>query len=300
MPSSRQRLSVGVCVLNRNSGRQLIDCVSRLQQAESLFDLDLVVVDNASQDGSLGRLLEEVPGVRVIRNAVDVGSAAGNNRGGRLLQTFGCDHVVFVDPAVRIEPASLAHLIAALEADEENGCAGGVPIDKTGQVGAVARNRPTVLEKIVLSGPLRHIPILQRWCRGHWIFTDELSGGAGVYAVSGWCMAFRSDALRLTGGFDERVFLYEQELIMAERLLRTDWRTVVAKDARYQVIPREERISTEELRHRSEGEFHLLRAYYRWNPALCTGLLWYRRLEWFVSLPASVLSALSALGRESA
>jgi GT2 family glycosyltransferase len=302
---ARQSDAVGICVLNWNAGGTLVANIRQLKQARFAPQTRLVVVDNASSDGSLARLRDEYPSLQVIESGVNLGYAAGNNLGARLLLESGCTFLVFLNPDVTVRSDTITHLVDTLRRDPHAGCAGGIPHTAAGEIANIARRRPSLTEKLIAYGPLRRTPFVRRLCRRHWIGMDELSEGSSVYAVCGACIAFRAEAFRSIQGFDENTFLYEEEFIVAERLKTLGWKVVVSLGARYSHT---EALSTSLIRHRRlfhfyASENYLLRRYYGLHPALCALFTLYRHCEWFVGAPfrlaGQMLAKRSARARTS-
>jgi len=248
--------------------------------------VQLVVVDNCSSDDSVALLRGSFPEVLVIENATNVGYARGNNIGARHLLHFGFDFLGFVNPDVTISPDGLASLLETLAKRPAAGCAGGVPLT-SGKPAVVARNRPSVLQKIVVYGPLHNIQALKGFRDEHWLHSRELTDSAEVYAVCGACVTFRAEAFRDVGGFDENTFLYEEEFIMAEQLHEKGWTVLVCKDATYQHVGggSASKMPYRRMLHFYASEYYLLTRYYRWNPAFCAVLRLYRYVEWVLSVP---------------
>jgi GT2 family glycosyltransferase len=224
---------------------------------------------------------KEFPSVALIQNDENLGYAAGNNVGARGLLEHGCDSLVFVNPDVILPVDSLVHLIEALSSASDAGCVGGVPITPSGKSADVARTRPSAMEKIVGYGPLRRVPLLGRLSRGHWVTLSAIKAGMPVYAVSGACVAFRAKAFREIGGFDENTFLFEEELIAAERLRACGWSVIVAADA---VYSHQRGLCTSKMPyarhiHFQRSESYLLRQYYGWSALSCFFLRVFRCLE---------------------
>ena len=113
--------AIRLVVLNFNGGDHVLRCVEHLEALRWPQDrLDLVVVDNASTDGSVERIEAGHPRVRVIRSATNTGFPA-NNLG--LRDLAGIDFVGLVNPDAFVEPDYLAPLVRALEADDRIGAA---------------------------------------------------------------------------------------------------------------------------------------------------------------------------------
>lgn len=274
--------TVGVCILSWNSAANLISCIEGIDAQQIPAKTITVVVDNASSDNSVRRVRERYPQLHVIENSSNKGYAAGNNVGARFLLNRGCHFLVFLNPDVVLQNDSLEKLIAALDLPSRSGCAGGVPVTPLGKFNAAARTRPSALEKIVIYGPLRRVPVLMNHCRRHLISHEFLRDGEEIYAAYGACIAFRSEAFREMGLFDEHTFLYEEEFITAERLQRKGWRTVLCTDARYShvvgastsLIPYRRRL------HFIASEQYLVSKYYGYPFWGRLALRAYRSAEW--------------------
>lgn len=113
---------VRVVVLNWNSAWFSRRCLAALARTEHPADrLEVVLVDNASVDGSLERLSAAFPDVRIVRNEANLGFAEGCNRAMRDLA--GVDHVALVNNDAVPEPGWLTPLVEALERDPRAGAA---------------------------------------------------------------------------------------------------------------------------------------------------------------------------------
>ena len=112
-------------VVNFNGGDLVGRCVaSVLAEASPRIAVQVVVVDNASTDGSADRLAERFADrVYLVRNATNAGYVAANVGMGRLDGLADPDHVALVNPDATLEPGCLAALVAALEADPTAGAA---------------------------------------------------------------------------------------------------------------------------------------------------------------------------------
>ena len=259
----------------------LAGCLRSIEIASSNIPSRVVVVDNCSSDTSVALALQQFPLLQVIRNTSNLGYAAGNNVGARALLAEGCNFLMFVNPDVVLDALAITALLRSLRQNQQAGCAGGVPTESDG-ISTAARTRPSILEKIVLYGPLHRLSFLRNRCADHAITVERLRAEVMVYAVLGACMVFRSNAFCEIGGFDNNTFLYEEEFIVAEKLLAQGWVSVVSTAARYRHAVG---LSTDQIPYRRRlhfirSEHYLLRRYYGWNPLGCGLLRLYRYLEW--------------------
>lgn len=272
--------TVGVCILNWNTRASLLRCVGELIHRAGLAPTQLVVVDNASRDGSLQALRERFPEVPVIANLKNLGYSRGNNLGAAHLMAKGFRWLLFVNPDVMLEPTAVAAMLDVLIADPTVGCVGAVPI-RPGRSSSerAGRNRPRLVEKLILYGPLARL--CGRWFEsGHILRGRGIRDGQSVYAIYGAACMFPAAAFAAIGGFDEEFFLYEEEFVIAERLHACGLRVALTR-ATYL---HDEAAGTRQIPFRRRiwflrSEFRFLRKYWGWPLAACAAVATWRILE---------------------
>jgi N-acetylglucosaminyl-diphospho-decaprenol L-rhamnosyltransferase len=204
-----------VVIVNWNAGDALVACADSLADA-ARAGCEVLVVDNASEDGSAAAAAAAFPWLRVVHAGANVGFAVGANLGAG--QATG-DVVVFLNPDARVLPGALAGLVGALAAAPRAGIAGGGLVGPDGrwQPGA-ARFHP--LGHLVLDTTVGRLPA--RWRRRPHL----------VDWVYGTFMAVRRDLFRRLGGFDPAYFLYGEDMDLCSRAARLGARTLHVPAAR--------------------------------------------------------------------
>ena len=205
-------MTVSVIIVNWNAGPALEACLGSVGPG----DAEVIVVDNASTDGSAAAARAGFPGVRVLETGENPGFAAGANRGAA---TARGDVLVFLNPDARLLDGALAALVDALLLVPGAGIAGGALVDERGRwQPAWARFAPiphllldTTLGR--LGSRIRRRPYAVDW-------------------VYGTFMAVRRDLFRQLGGFDARYFLYGEDLDLCYRAGGLGVRTVHVPAAR--------------------------------------------------------------------
>src|SRR5947207_1518547 len=129
---SPARVTVSVIIVNWNAGQALEACLASLA-AGGVPAPEVVLVDNASSDGSARAASARHPQVRLVETGANLGFAAGANRGAEAARG---DVLVFLNPDARVLPGALATLVDALARTPGAGIAGG------GLPGARGRRRP--------------------------------------------------------------------------------------------------------------------------------------------------------------
>ena len=282
---------IGVCVLNWNAGEMLQRCVDAVVVSLASLPHEVVIVDNASSDGSTEAATERYPEISVLRNTENVGYAKGNNVGLRHLIERGCELLLVLNPDAIINRETVPAMAAALKQSSHAGCCGGIQEGTLGISRMSCRTKPTPAQVAILYGPLARLSS-QPFRANHFVDAIPLPDGAEVYAVSGACMLMRRTAFEEAGGFDEATFLYCEEFILAERLSAKGWSTVVSNRARYFHVEAHctDQIATLRRVHFIRSEQYLLKFYFRWSAGLRTGIWILRLLE----LPGFALKNLIA------
>jgi GT2 family glycosyltransferase len=214
-------VSVSVVVVTWNGLRHLEECLPRVldQRLEAADALELIVVDNASTDGSLAYLdglAARDARVRVLRNVRNFGFAGPNNQGveaarGELVATLNND-----------APPEPGWLAALLDVARANPTAGSVASRM------VFAHQPAVIQSAGISIDRAAIA----WDRhvGRPIAQSD-TGVTEVFGASAGAALYRREMLRRLGGFDARFFLYLEDVDLAWRARLAGWRALYAPQA---------------------------------------------------------------------
>lgn len=187
-------------IVTYNSGIHILGCLDSLQGKSA----EIVVVDNASSDGTADLVRTRYPSVKLISSESNLGFAAAANLGAR--QASG-NVILFLNPdVVCLDP--LGPLEAALAGDGKIVAAAARLVDADGrtQSGFSVRRLPTpaslLFEILLLNRLFPHNPVNRRWrC-----LDLDLEQSQEVEQPAGACLAVRRDCFEACGGFDESFF----------------------------------------------------------------------------------------------
>jgi N-acetylglucosaminyl-diphospho-decaprenol L-rhamnosyltransferase len=216
---------------------------------------EIIVIDNASSDGSAAMVAAEFPAVRLIANMENVGFTRGNNQGQAVARGR---QVFFLNPDTEVVGDALATMVAYLDAHPEVGALGPQLRYGDGSLQSSRRRFPTFATALFESTPLAwHWPA-NPWAR-RYRMEDRVSGirdqGSGIRGqgegtagslahtgqdvdwVVGAALMVRGEVLAQIGGFDEGYFMYSEELDLCRRIKEAGWRIVYLPTA--QVIHHE-------------------------------------------------------------
>src|SRR5687767_2964293 len=198
---------LSIIIVSYNSRGDLEGCLQSLTSAPPRVDHEVVVVDNASADGTTAYLRERWPGVRLIEAGGNVGFARANNVGIR--QTFG-ELVLLLNPDTVVKPGALDRLVAVLDARPDAAAAGPRIVDQHGRAelsfGQMISPLAELRQKLLVTGNARGVPVVTA-------IVDGLTRRSRpVDWVSGACLLIRRSDLEAVGLLDERFFLYTEDV----------------------------------------------------------------------------------------
>jgi N-acetylglucosaminyl-diphospho-decaprenol L-rhamnosyltransferase len=181
---------------------------------------EVVVVDNASTDDSAADVEAGFPEVTVVRNRVNHGFSRANNRG---VAATRAPVVAAVNPDVVVDPGTASTLLARLDAEPDLGAVGPRVRNPDGSQYPSARAVPggaAAAGHALLAGVWPANPFTRRYRR----VDADWSAPADVDWLSGAALWIRRRAFDDVGGWDERFFLYLEDVDLCSRLRDAGWR----------------------------------------------------------------------------
>jgi N-acetylglucosaminyl-diphospho-decaprenol L-rhamnosyltransferase len=199
-----------------------------LRYSTSSWLAEVIVVDNASADGSRAMLAQDFPWVKMIANRENLGFTRANNQG---LAASRGRYLLFLNPDTELTPAALDLLLDYAEAHPQVGVIGPQLRYGDGSLQSSRRRFPT------LSTFFLESTVVQRWwprnrVLARYYMLERPDGATSqVDWVVGACMLVRRAVLEQIGGFDEGFFMYSEELDLCHRAVDAGWQVVYMPNA---------------------------------------------------------------------
>jgi N-acetylglucosaminyl-diphospho-decaprenol L-rhamnosyltransferase len=201
-PGSRGTgVRVSFVIAARNNWHYLDPCIASIPRA-GLDDCEVIVVDNASTDGTVGLLQERCPRVRLLQNSTNMGHCRAINQG--IGQAQG-EYIVVLDGDTVLWPEAVSRLVEFLDSRPDVAIAAPRTLNTDGSVQETARSFPRVLNGLfgrhsILTRLFPDNPFSRRYLR-----RDGLHNSAPfeVDWVSAACMIFRRSLPGRIGRWDE-------------------------------------------------------------------------------------------------
>jgi GT2 family glycosyltransferase len=257
---------LSIVIVTYNSLTQIDGCLSSLVTAPPAVDHEIVIVDNASPDGTAHAVRKRWSGVRVIDAGGNLGFAAANNLGIR--QTFG-ELILLLNPDTVVQAGAVDTLVAALDATPDAAVAGPRLVDAAGRAelsfGSMIGPVNELTQKVLVRGHARKLPIISGYVEA------TTRAPRDVDWVSGACLLVRRADAEAAGLLDERYFMYTEDVDFCAAIRARERRVLFVPTAEVTHLrgeSRKARASETELAYRRSQLAFYEKHHPRWAPFL--------------------------------
>lgn len=222
-------MRVSLIMVSFNTSDLTIEALRTAQL--SWNDLQLLVVDNASHDGSGDRIEAEFGADSLIRNSENVGFGRAVNQA---LPKCDGELILLLNPDCQLEPGCMMELVDYLDEHPDAGVVAPLTAHPDARLHVLSAGfEPTIAQVINhytgLSRFRRWLPSLQGW---HILHGVDDASAVDVDWVSGACLLVRRDVLEQVGPLSERWFMYAEDIEFCHRVRAAGWRVVHVPEAR--------------------------------------------------------------------
>lgn len=205
---------LSVIIVNWNTRdllRRCLDSLSPTPTDSSVPSLQIIVVDNASRDGSEAMLRRAYPAVTLIENTTNVGFARANNQGAA---HAAAPLLLLLNSDAAVRPGALAALVDTMRHQPRAGIIGLQLLNDDGTLQPSGKRLPSLLSTIIGVSPLP-----RAWRVAYDLRRNrrDFSQPAEVGEVSAAAMAVRRDLYQLLGGFDEGFYFFGEDVDLCWR-----------------------------------------------------------------------------------
>lgn len=208
-----------VVIVNWNTRDLLADClhaIARTMQASGVLTIEVIVVDNASTDGSVALVQSQFPWAKLIVNAKNIGFAAANNQA---ICMASSRYILLLNSDAVVHPSALVTLVGFMEGAPHAGACGARLLNGDGTL------QPACHPMLTPGREFWRLIFLDRlWPRatyriGQW---DTVTPRR-VEVIKGACLLLRRAALDRVGLLDDDYFMYTEEVDLCYRLAQAGW-----------------------------------------------------------------------------
>ncbi|MRR18083.1 MAG: glycosyltransferase [Deltaproteobacteria bacterium] len=275
-------MDISFIIVNWNTRDLLRTCLgSILKTMGSSLTYEIIVIDNASADGTLAMLSGEYPQVRTIANKENRGFGAANNQGFAVMQGR---YALLINTDAVLTAGAVKKLWDFAEANPRSAIICGQLLNADGSKQNSIASFPTLTTLAANTSSLEYL-FPGRYPSKRYAHTGPLE----VESAIGACMMIRKEALERVSRFDERYFFFFEETDLAYALKQAGWRIYQVPDALIY------HLQGQSIGHHAKSRIEFYRSRYqflrKWH-----GDAYYRTAASIIFLRLLVNTALSALG----
>jgi GT2 family glycosyltransferase len=220
---SADRIDISVIIVNWNAKNLLRDCLNSLFKTVHNFLFEVIVVDNASSDGSVAMLETEFPSVVRIVNKENKGFGAANNQAFAIMKG---KYALLLNTDTVVKPEAVKKIWDFCEANDKAAIVCGQLLNADGSKQNSIASFPSLLTLAANTSLLEYLfPGRYPSKRYKHTFPVEVDSAIGA------CMMIRKKALDEAGTFDERYFFFFEETDLAYTMRLQGWKIYQVPDA---------------------------------------------------------------------
>ena len=206
-------IRISVIIVNYNARYFLKNCLCSILSSDIASEIEIIVVDNNSKDGSCDMLDKDFPAIKYIRNSKNVGFGKANNQGVALAQG---DYILILNPDTMLTETTLSEILRFSEEQNNFGAAGVQFMDGSGKyLPESKRNFPDL--KVAGAKLLGY----SKYYYANHIGKDEI---AEIDILTGAFMFIKKTVYDKTGGFDEDFFMYGEDIDLSYRITKAGFK----------------------------------------------------------------------------
>lgn len=210
---------LAIIVVSTNEARWLRRCLSTVFEHVGSAEVEVVVADNSSTDGTAELVRSEYPQAGLV-TCENRGFSHANNRA-----LMACDarYVLFLNPDTEVIAGTFGELVGLLDDRPEVGLAGVRQVTADGTLWPTMRRFPNALRALGEAVAVEQAPVRPRWAGERLLDTSLYERETPCDWISGSFMVVRREALEGAGFLDERFFIYSEETDLAFRIKKSGW-----------------------------------------------------------------------------
>ncbi len=212
---------VSVLIVSYNVKQYIIHCIDSIKKSDYTGQIEIIVVDNNSFDGSLDAIKSKIKDVICIQNDINIGFGKAVNQAAKVATG---KYFLILNPDTIIEESTLSTFVNYLDENSTVGMVGPKIVNSDGSLQKGSkRSFPTIGVAVPKLMGLDKIFPKSKWAGRYnlnYLNPDEIHK---VDAISGSCMFIRSDLFNKIGGFDERFFMFGEDLDLCYQVYQQEF-----------------------------------------------------------------------------
>jgi GT2 family glycosyltransferase len=222
-------VDISVIIVSWNCKKFLLECLASFYDQVSRASTEVIIVDNASSDGTPEAVRNAYPEVKLIENTANMGFAQGNNIG---LKHATGKYICLINPDVIVLDRCIAKMQRYMEDNPDIGMVGPAILDVDGAIQRSCMRRPTLWNQFCRAVGLDTVTSSSKVFGGFLMKDCRFDEICDVDIINGCFWMVRREAVNDVGGLDAGFWMYGDDLDWCQRFRLARWRIVFFPEAR--------------------------------------------------------------------
>jgi len=216
-------MTLSIIIVNWNTKQLLNNCLRSIYENAKKIDFEIIVIDNASSDNSVKMVKEQFPQVTLIENHKNLGFAKANNQG---LKVAKGKYILFLNSDTQVISNAIEIMVDFMEKNPNIGASGCKLLYPNAKLQHSCRMFPNFCVYLLITLGIRHLipnaKIFRRYLMLDWDYNEirEVDQLMGAFIMTS------RKVINRIGGFDERFWMYFEEVDFCYRVKKANWRIV--------------------------------------------------------------------------
>jgi GT2 family glycosyltransferase len=220
--------SISIVIVTWNCKRFLQECLDSLVDYRRDQQTEIIIVDNASADGTPELVRDSYPEVTLIQSNENLGFTKGNNVG---IRRASGEYVLLINPDVNVLHGCIDKMLAYMQQNPRIGLLGPRMLGADGKSDRSYMGAPTLWNLFCRALALDALFPKSKLFGGFLMFYFDRNQIAEVDILNGWFWMTRREALDQVGLLDENLFMYGDDLDWSKRFRDAGWKVVYFPEA---------------------------------------------------------------------
>lgn len=218
---------LSILYVHFNTPYDLARSIASIHSSARTVPYEIIIIDNASSQKP--RVKIRSSSVKIIVNKINIGYGKALNQGVKIARG---EYLLFVNPDTILHRDSIALLYKRIEDDSKIGVIGPQMTDKNGTVQQSYNGMPFLPDALFAFSFLNTLFPKNKFSRRYWLSDLDVTKEQWVSFVGGACMMVRREVFDMVGGFDERFFMYFDEVDFCYRVKQIGYKILCYPDAK--------------------------------------------------------------------
>lgn len=223
-------MKLSIIIISFNTKKLTLECLESIKKTANFQNLEIIVVDNASTDGSSMAIKSNFSRIKLIQNTSNIGFSKANNQA--INQAQG-EYILLLNSDTLVQPQAIRNLIEFLDAHPQVGIAASQLLNPDGTIQPNGGFLPRLSNVLAWMLFLDDLPWIKNWFWSYQLRSpNRFKSTKPLGWVQGAAIALRQTMLQKIGLLDENIFMYGEDVEICFRAHQKHWQIWLVVDSK--------------------------------------------------------------------